>query len=59
MQKFAFALGHLLEATFKILTSLGWLPVVLSSLAIFFGIVYWLGLQGRYNRRAKEQGTLA
>lgn len=59
MQDFAFGLGHFLEWSFKILTSLGWMPVIGTSLLLFFGLVYWLNLQGKYNRKAKQDGTLA
>ncbi|MFZ1694782.1 MAG: hypothetical protein WAT74_16405 [Flavobacteriales bacterium] len=59
MQDFAFALGHFLEWSFKILEKMGWLPVTLTSITLFLGIVYWLNLQGKYNRRAKANGTMA
>lgn len=59
MQQFAFAIGHLLEATFTILPALGWLPPLAFSALIFLGLVYWLNLQGKYNRKAKQDGTLA
>lgn len=58
MQQIAFAIGHFLEATFKILAWMGWVPVTVISLLMGFGLVYWLSWQGKYNRRAKEQGTL-
>lgn len=58
MQDIAFALGHFLEWTFKLIIPLGWLPVAATSLLLFFGFVYWLVLQGRYNRKAKSEGTL-
>jgi hypothetical protein len=59
MQDFAFALGHFLEWTFKILTTLGWLPVTAFTLIMAGGFFYWLMLQGRYNREAREKGSLA
>lgn len=59
MQDFAFALGHFLEWSFKILEKMGWLPVTLTSITLFLGIAYWLNLQGKYNRRAKANGTMA
>lgn len=59
MQQTFFAIGHFLEWTFKIITSMGWLPVVLVSALLFVGLVYWLMLQGRYNRKAKADNTLA
>jgi hypothetical protein len=58
MQKIAFALGHFLESTFKILSWLGWMPITVISLLLGFGLVYWLTLQGRYNRKAAKEGTL-
>ncbi len=59
MQDIAFGLGHFLEWTFSILTTMGWGPVTMTSLILFFGLIYWLRLQGRYNRKAKQDGTLA
>ena len=59
MQDISFAIGRFLEATFSILTVLGWLPVIAFSVIMFFGMLYWLNLQGRYNAKAKREGTLA
>lgn len=59
MQDIAFAAGRFLEWSFKILTKLGWMPVTATSLVLFVGFVYWLMLQGRYNKKAKAEGTLA
>jgi hypothetical protein len=59
MQQISFALGHFMEWTFTIITGLGWLPSIGISLLLFFGIVYWLNLQGRYNRKAEKDGTMA
>lgn len=59
MQHFAFALGHLMEKSFRIIVEMEWVPVIGTALLIFFGIVYWLNWQGKYNRKAKEDGTLA
>ena len=59
MQEISFTIAKLLEATFKILPALGWLPVTAFSLIMFLGMLYWLNLQGRYNRKAKQNGTLA
>ncbi|MFN3874375.1 MAG: hypothetical protein ACK4L7_00485 [Flavobacteriales bacterium] len=59
MQDISFAIGHFLEWTFKIIIALGWLPVTATALILFFGFVYWLVLQGRYNRKAKAEGTMA
>ena len=58
MQQIAFAIGHFLEATFRVLASMGWMPTTAISLLFGFGLVYWLVLQGRYNRKAHKEGTL-
>jgi len=59
MQDIAFALGHFMEWTFKILEMMGWMPVTLTSITLFVGMLYWLNLQGKYNRKAKADGTMA
>ncbi len=59
MQQIAFSIGQLLEATFTFLPMLGWLPVIGFSFVIFFGLVYWMVLQSRYDRKAKQNNTLA
>lgn len=59
MQQISFAIGQLLEATFTLLPALGWLPPVAFSVIIFLGLCYWVVLQGRYNRKARQNGTLA
>lgn len=59
MQKIVFALGHFTETCLGLLVAMGWLPIVLISLTLFFGLVYWLNIQGRYNRKARKEGTLA
>lgn len=59
MQEISFAIGHFLEWTFKVLSAMGWMPVTLISIVLFLGMVYWLNLQGKYNRRAKSSGTMA
>jgi hypothetical protein len=59
MHKIVFALGHFLESALSVLAWMGWVPVTLISLLLGFGLVYWLMLQGRYNRKAKQDGTLA
>ncbi|MBL7950283.1 MAG: hypothetical protein JNM62_01070 [Flavobacteriales bacterium] len=58
MQKIVFAIGHFLEETFKILSWMGWMPITLISLLMGFGLIYWLGLQGKYSRKASKEGTL-
>jgi hypothetical protein len=59
MQDISFAIGHFLEATFTILPALGWLPNIAFILIISLGLLYWVVLQGRYNRKAREENTLA
>jgi hypothetical protein len=59
MQQISFTIAQLLEATFTILPALGWLPPVLFTVVIFLGLVYWMMLQARYDRKAKQNGTLA
>lgn len=59
MQQISFAIAQVLEATFSILPVLGWLPPLAFALTFFIGFVYWLMLQGRYNSKAKQNGTLA
>jgi hypothetical protein len=39
-----------------VLTPFGWAPVVIFSLVLTFGGVYWLVLQSRFTRTAKEKG---
>ncbi|HEX2615892.1 MAG TPA: hypothetical protein VHL57_00035 [Flavobacteriales bacterium] len=52
-----FWIGHVLQLTFKyLLVSLGWIPVVIFSVLLFVGMLYWLNLQAKYNRRAEEKG---
>ena len=58
MQDIAFAIGHFLEWCFKLLVNMGWFPVTLFTVIMFLGFIYWLNLQGRYNRKAKETNTL-
>ena len=59
MQKIVFATGHFIEEALGLLSWMGWFPVTLFSLVLGFGLVYWLTMQGRYNRKAKQDGTLA
>jgi hypothetical protein len=35
------------------------LPSIGISVLLFVGMLYWLNLQGRYNRKAKQDGTIA
>lgn len=59
MQKIVFALGHFTETCLSLLVAMGWLPVTLISLLLTAGLVYWLVLQGRYNEKARRDGTMA
>lgn len=59
MQKIVFAIGHFTESALSVLAWMGWAPVTLISLVLGFGLVYWLMLQGKYDRKAKQNGTLA
>lgn len=56
MNTFWYWIGHALQYTLEVLVTLGWLPVTLFSLVLAFGLVYWLGVQAKYTRRAKEKG---
>lgn len=59
MQDIAFGLGHFLEWTFTFLAKMGWGPVTATAIILFVGLLYWLNLQGKYNRKARQNGTLA
>lgn len=59
MQQTFFAIGHFLEATFGLITAMGWLPVTLITILMFVGLFYWLSLQARYNNKARANNTLA
>ena len=52
-----FGIGHFIQSTFNwFLTPFGWMPVTVFVITLAIGALYWLMLQGRYNRRAKERG---
>jgi len=55
---FVYGLGDFLEATFKILPTLGNLPNILFSLVIFFGLVYWIMELKKYKAIAKKEGSI-
>jgi len=59
MQQTFFAIGHFLEATFTLITAMGWLPVTMISIVMFVGLFYWLSLQARYDRKARANNTMA
>lgn len=51
-----YSIGHFLQSTFNmLLVPFGWFPVYLFMCVLAFGAVYWMNLQVRYNRRAKER----
>jgi len=59
MQQISFAIGHFLESSFQVLVILGWIPPVGIALLLTGGLVYWLRLQARYDRKAQKDGTMA
>ena len=59
MQQTFFAIGHFLEWTFTILSGSGWLPVIGITAVMTIGFLYWMGLQSKYDRKAKANNTLA
>lgn len=59
MQQTFFAIGHFLEWTFTLLSGAGWLPVIATTTVMTIGFIYWMGLQSKYNRKAKANNTLA
>ncbi|MBK8500199.1 MAG: hypothetical protein IPL52_15595 [Flavobacteriales bacterium] len=59
MQQTFFAIGHFLEWTFTFLSGMGWLPVIGITAVMTIGFLYWMGLQSKYNRKAKANSTLA
>lgn len=57
MTKTWFGIGHFMQTLFDwVLTPLAWVPVVIFSFVLTFGIVYWLMLQARFTRMAKQKG---
>jgi hypothetical protein len=57
MNAFWYSIARALQATFKFcLVSLGWIPVIIISCTLAFGLLYWLATQAKYTRRAKEKG---
>ena len=59
MQDLWFGIGHFIQTTFDwVLTPFGWLPVTIFIITMALGTLYWLMLQSRYNRRAKETNEL-
>jgi hypothetical protein len=57
MTKIWYGIGHFMQTLFNwVLTPFGWTPVVIFSLVLGFGAIYWLVLQARFTRSAKEKG---
>ncbi|QQR88290.1 MAG: hypothetical protein IPJ76_08795 [Flavobacteriales bacterium] len=56
MTQFWHSLGHGIQWLLEGLVVMGWGPVVLFSIIMAIGAIYWMMLQGRYNRKAKETG---
>lgn len=57
MTHFWYSIGHALQASFQwLLVSVGWLPVTVISIVLAIGFLYWLSVQAKYSRRAKEKG---
>ncbi|MCB0793906.1 MAG: hypothetical protein KDB88_04145 [Flavobacteriales bacterium] len=57
MQEIWFGIGRALEMTFDwLLVPFGWLPVVGIIAVMSIGFLYWMSLQNRYNKRAREKG---
>jgi hypothetical protein len=56
--EFVYGLGDLLEMTFEILPPLGNLPNILFSLIIFGSLVYWMKELSKYNKKAKQEGSI-
>lgn len=57
MTHFWYAIARFLQKTFDLLlVPFGWLPVTIISIILGIGLVYWLSVQAKYSRRAKEKG---
>jgi hypothetical protein len=54
-----YGIGRFLQETFDVLlVTFGWTPVVIFSVAIGVGLVYWMYCQVKYTERAKGKGDL-
>lgn len=52
-----FSIGHFFQKTFDLLlVPAGWVPVMAITIVMTIGTIYWLRLQGKYNRQAREKG---
>jgi len=57
MRDFWFGFGHISQKVLGwLITPWGWGPVTIFTIVMAAGAIYWLMLQSRYNRRAKEKG---
>lgn len=57
MTDFWFGFGHIAQKLLGwFITPWGWGPVTIFTIVMALGSIYWLMLQSRYNRRAKEKG---
>lgn len=56
MTDFWFGFGHGMQWLLSFLVGMGWFPVILFTIVMAIGSIYWLILQNRYNQRAKEKG---
>lgn len=51
-----FWFGHLFQWTFKnLLVPMGWAPVYIFMIVLAFGALYWMNLQSKYTKRAKDR----
>lgn len=52
-----YGIGHFLQKTFDwIIVPLGFGPSIMICIVMALGTIYWLRLQGKYNRQAREKG---
>jgi hypothetical protein len=51
-----FSIGHFFQWALKALVLMGWFPVIAITIVMTIGTIYWLRLQGKYNRQAREKG---
>jgi hypothetical protein len=57
MTDFWFGFGHVMQWLLSALVKLDWLPVTFFTIVMAIGAIYWMMLQGRYNRQAREKNT--
>jgi hypothetical protein len=57
MTKFWYGIGQFMQTLLDwVLTPFGWAPVVVFMIVLAFGAFYWMMLQVRMTRTAKEKG---